>query len=65
MGVPSEQPKRQRGRPKTGRIPKESRSIRIGPVWKQAMAIAEQRGETVTEVIERALNDYVRNNTTK
>lgn len=50
-------PKRRPGRPATGKTP--VRSIRIGDVWDQAKVIAEQRGETITSVIERALTEYV------
>lgn len=36
-----------------------ARSVRVGVgLWAEAKAIAEQRGETVTDVIVRALRDY-------
>jgi hypothetical protein len=49
--------KRPRGRPRTGVTPK--RNIRIGPIWDQAAELAARRGETMTAVIERALQRYV------
>lgn len=49
--------KRPRGRPATGVTPK--RNIRVGQVWDDAAAIAAQRGETMTAVIERTLRNYV------
>ena len=56
-----EQP-RKPGRPATGKTP--TRSVRIGGIWDRARAIAEQRNETITDVIERALEDYVMDATT-
>ncbi len=54
-------PRRGPGRPATGVTPK--RNIRVGDIWDQAAAIAERRGETMTEivvpVIERELRRYV------
>jgi hypothetical protein len=48
----------QRGRPATGKTP--HRTIRIPDhVWKPAQEIAAGRGETITEVIERALRNYI------
>lgn len=52
-----EQEKRRPGRPATGETPK--RNIRIGPVWDEAAAIAAERSETMTAVVERALQRYV------
>lgn len=49
--------KRRPGRPRTGVTPK--RNIRVGQVWDDAAAIAAGRGETMTAVIERALQRYV------
>ena len=49
--------KRRPGRPRTGVTPK--RNIRVGQVWDEAAAIAAARGETMTAVIERALQRYV------
>jgi predicted HicB family RNase H-like nuclease len=47
-----------RGRPKTGTTP--LRNVRIADdLWDAAKAAAAHRGETVTDVIERALRDYV------
>jgi hypothetical protein len=38
-----------------------ARSVRVGaPLWEAAKAKAEERGETVTDVIVRALDRYVR-----
>ncbi len=51
-------PKRRPGRPvTTGKTP--TRSMRLGDVYDQAKALAEQRGETITHVVERALAEYV------
>lgn len=52
-----EQPKRSPGRPATGQTP--VRTIRIGPVWDEAKEYAEDRGETMTAVVEAALRRYV------
>jgi hypothetical protein len=52
--------KRRPGRPATGVTPK--RNIRVGQVWDDAAAIAAQRGETMTAVVERALRSYVARN---
>lgn len=52
-----ETPKRPRGRPATGVTPK--RNIRVGSTWDEAAGIAAARGETMTAVIERALQRYV------
>jgi hypothetical protein len=50
--------KRPRGRPRTtGTTPK--RDVRVGEVWDQARAVATARGETMREVLERALKHYV------
>lgn len=51
------EPKRRPGRPATGQTP--TRSVRIGSIWDRAREIAEQRGEGISTVIERALEDYV------
>jgi hypothetical protein len=53
------EPKRRRGRPVTTGETKV-RSVRIAAVWDQAAAIAEQRGETMTDVVKRLLENYVR-----
>lgn len=51
------QPKR-RGRPPTGQTPVHS--VRVnGAVWDEAKKLAEQRGETITQVIEAALRRYI------
>jgi hypothetical protein len=49
--------KPRRGRPPTGITPK--RNIRVGKVWNEAAQIAANRGETMTSVVERALQRYV------
>lgn len=54
----TDEEKRPRGRPRTGVTPK--RNIRIGKIWDEAAAIAADRGETMTAVIERALHGYVK-----
>ena len=48
---------RPRGRPRTGVTPK--RNIRVGTIWDTAAEIAASRGETMTAVVERALQRYV------
>ena len=50
--------KRPRGRPRTGVTPK--RNIRVGQIWDDAALIAASRGETMTAVVERALENYVK-----
>jgi hypothetical protein len=51
------EPKR-RGRPTTGVTP--VRNIRIrDEVWKPALDLAHERGETLTSVIEAALRRYI------
>lgn len=52
------EPKRQRGRPATGNAP--SRSIRMGPTWDEALALAKERGETMRSFTERALELEIR-----
>lgn len=49
--------KRGPGRPATGKTP--TRCVRIGDVWDRAKVLAEQQGETITEVIERKLVEYL------
>ena len=47
-----------RGRPATGRKP--VRNVRVADdLWKPALALARERGETITSVIESALKRYV------
>jgi hypothetical protein len=53
-----ENEKRRPGRPATGHHP--TRSVRIGPVWEEAMEVARQRREPLNQVITRALENYVR-----
>lgn len=36
------------------------RSVRVGPLWDEAKAAAEYNGETLTQVINEFLEDYVR-----
>lgn len=45
--------KRPRGRPPTGETPK--RYARVGPLWDRCVALAGQRGETMTAFLIRAL----------
>lgn len=47
------------GRPRTGQTP--VRSVRIGRVWDQAHAVAEERGERLAVIIERLLRRYIAN----
>jgi hypothetical protein len=54
----TEPAKRRPGRPRTGVTPK--RNIRVGQVWDDAAALAAARGETMTTVVERALQHYVK-----
>ena len=54
-----ETPRRGPGRPPKPEGAKPKRNIRIGPIWDEAAAIAEQRGETMTAVIDAALRRYV------
>jgi hypothetical protein len=49
---------RRRGRPATGVTPK--RNIRLGAVWDEAAAAAEQDGETMTAFVDRALRAELR-----
>lgn len=51
-------PPRKPGRPATGETPK--RNIRVGQVWDDAARIAEQHGETMTVLVARLLDNYVR-----
>ena len=51
-------PRRRPGRPATGHDP--TRSVRIGDVWDEAMKVSRRRGETLHQVITRALEDYVK-----
>lgn len=46
------------GRPSTGKTP--GHTVRIGCEWEEAQEVANARGETMTEVIRRALAAYVR-----
>ena len=50
-------PRRRPGRPATGTNP--TRSMRLGPNFDEARAIAEANGETITAVVERLLAEYV------
>lgn len=45
--------KRPRGRPATGETPK--RYARVGALWDRCVALADQRGETMTAFLIRAL----------
>jgi hypothetical protein len=54
-----ETPKRGRGRPRTtGTTPK--RNIRVGQTWDDAEKIAKASGETMTALVTRLLENYVR-----
>jgi hypothetical protein len=39
-----------------------ARAIRIGILWDEATVVARRRGETMTSVVIRALERYVRTN---
>jgi hypothetical protein len=43
-------------------MPTPLRNVRVGPLWDEAMAIAEKRGENLSEVIRQALERYVKRN---
>jgi hypothetical protein len=45
------------GRPATGQTP--VRTVRIGPVWDEALAIAKERGDRMPVIIEAALRRYI------
>jgi len=49
--------KRGPGRPATGQVP--VRTVRIGPVWDEAYALAKERGDRMPDVIEAALKRYI------
>lgn len=49
---------RRPGRPATGQTP--VRTLRLGPVWDEAKAIADERGDKMAIVIEEALRRYIR-----
>lgn len=46
------------GRPATGQTP--VRTLRLGSIWDEAKAIADQRGEKMTAVVEDALRRYIK-----
>lgn len=50
-------PRRRPGRPPTGSAP--TRSVRIGPVWDEALRVAHERGDSLSQVITHALERYV------
>ncbi len=50
-------PKRGRGRPATGQTPK--RYIRAGDIWDEAAGLADERGETMTALVIRAIEREV------
>jgi hypothetical protein len=50
--------KRRPGRPRTGVTPK--RNIRVGKIWDEAAGLAAADGETMTALVERLLQRYVR-----
>ena len=47
-----------RGRPATGQTPK--RYIRAGAVWDEAVELAEERGETMTALVIRAIEREIK-----
>lgn len=47
--------KRPRGRPPTGQTPK--RYIRAGDIWDRLSELAHERGETMTALVHRALEN--------
>lgn len=50
--------RRPRGRPATGVTPK--RYLRAGAIWDEAAALADERGETMTALVLRAIEREVR-----
>jgi phage protein U len=52
-GMDEQPTKRGPGRPATGRTP--LRTIRAGAVWDRGAALAEGRGETMTDFVVRAI----------
>lgn len=51
--------KRGPGRPRKEGGPNPNRSLRLGPIYDTAKDHADQRGEKITHVVERALEAYV------
>lgn len=49
--------KRGPGRPATGQVP--VRTVRIGAAWDEAHAIAKERGEKFSDVLDTLLKRYV------
>lgn len=49
--------KRGPGRPATGQVP--VRTVRIGSAWDEAKALAEQRGEKFSDVLDGLLKRWV------
>ena len=45
------------GRPATGQVP--VRTVRVGPIWDEAKAVAEEQGEKFSDVIDTLLKRYV------
>ena len=50
---------RPRGRPRKPGGPVPTRSLRIGPEWDEAMAIAKAQGTSLNRIIEVFLRRYV------
>lgn len=46
-----------RGRPATGQTP--VRAVRVGPVWDEAKAIADARGDHMAVIVDKALRRYI------
>lgn len=53
-------PPKRLGRPPLPGGPKPARHARIGAVWDEAIAVATERGETMTAFVERALERELR-----
>ena len=45
------------GRPATGQVP--VRTVRVGPVWEEAQAVAKAEGKKFSDVIDELLKRYV------
>jgi hypothetical protein len=41
------------------------RTFRAGPIWDEAKAIADQQGESLSEILRAALEQYVKKNRSK
>jgi hypothetical protein len=56
----TESGKRAPGRPRKDGGPNQNRNLRLGPIYDTAKDQADQRGDKITHVVERALAAYVK-----